>query len=116
MSRYSNLLARGFALLTSVSDPVSVTHAGVTKSGIATAIAKSQALKDTGYWLAFKTVVEFTREDFLALKLEDRFVVVITSADAQKTTSARVISIEGEENDGDPCVRVTFERADPPKK
>jgi hypothetical protein len=114
MSEFDAILGRGFAVLMTVSKPVSVTHKGVTKQCIGTPVAKSKAQKDAGYWLAFRTVCEFTRPDFLALQLADRSEVTVTSADGAKTIAAKVIGIEGEEDDGDPCVRVTLERGDAP--
>jgi hypothetical protein len=108
MSAFDALLGRGFGVIVAATSAPTISHAGVTRSGVATPIIASKELKDQGYWPKFACVFELTRADFEALKLGDR-TVVIFKADPTRhlSLSLKVIGIE---NDGaDPCVKVTLE-------
>lgn len=115
MSDFDDVLSAGFTMLRDSMRAPTITHAGVTAKVIGTPIVKSKDQQNAGYWLAFKTVCELLRTDFVSLKLQDRSMVLVTSSDGTQTVSAKVIGIDGEEDDGDPCVRVTLERGDAPK-
>ena len=110
MGDFEDILGEGFALVRDEANCFTITHLGVTKKPVGNPIAESHEQKKAGYWLAFKTVCELLRVDFVELKLVDRSIVTITAPDGQ-TCTAKVIGIEGGKSDGDPCVRITLERA-----
>jgi len=110
MAELDNVLSAGFGVLLAATAAPTLTANGVTRACLSTPVNKSNDLKASGFWLAFKAVCELTRADFLALQLKDRTPVLYQSADATQSIRAKVVSIEGEENDGDPCVRVTIEK------
>lgn len=107
MSEFDDLMAEGFGeVLTALSTPT-ISRKGVTKPCVATPVARSKEMRDSGYWPKFHAIVELARIDYLSLGLVlEQSVVTLRNEDGKHPQLLRVVGIE--DDPSDVCVKVTL--------